>query len=382
MSEPLVISTDKGLYCPPGGFFIDPWKSVKYALVTHAHSDHARIGSDNYLTAEPGLNVLRSRLDQKAVIETIPYGQKLRIKDVTVSFHSAGHVLGSAQIRLEHKGRIWVVSGDYKTQADPTCASLEIVPCHTFITESTFGLPVYRWPETEEVFADINAWWHKNSANGRASVLFAYSFGKAQRILSSIESSIGPIFVHGAVHKLNEQYLSSGVFLPKSTYVKDSDKKTEFSNALIIAPPAAYEGTWCRRFGDYSSAFASGWMRVRGNKRRQSVDRGFVLSDHADWNGLLSVIEGTAAEEVIVTHGFSYPLIKYLKEKGKKARGFKTAYSGEGSEMKTPDENPESKAARLNTQENESQGKPNHVQNLPSDLRSETDDLDLQGEPE
>ena len=333
MADALVISTDKGLYCPQGGFYIDPWRPVDRALITHAHSDHARSGNKSYLTAEPGLQVLRARLDNGANVETLPYGKEQKIKEVTVSFHPAGHVLGSAQVRLEHKGRIWVVSGDYKTQPDPTCPPLEVVRCHTFITESTFALPIYQWPDETRVVDEMNEWWHKNKSEGRASVLFGYSFGKAQRILKSIDSSIGPIYVHGAVHKLNQEYISSGVSLPDTTYIKDADKRVDFKEALVIAPPSSYDSAWTRRFGEHSSAFASGWMRVRGNRRRQSVDRGFVFSDHADWNGLLSVIESTEADQVIVTHGFSNSLIRYLKGRGKTARGMKTVYEGEESEM-------------------------------------------------
>ncbi|MBX9573827.1 MAG: ligase-associated DNA damage response exonuclease [Candidatus Obscuribacterales bacterium] len=333
MSKALVTSTNSGLYCPQGDFYIDPWRGVDLALVTHAHSDHARSGSKCYLTSEPGQHVLRARLDPGANVESIAYGKKLTIKDVTVSFHPAGHVLGSAQIRIEHKGQVWVVSGDYKTQLDPTCEAIEPIQCHTFITESTFGLPIYRWPSEQDIESQINGWWQRNKEQGRASVLFAYSFGKAQRILSLVDSSIGPIFVHGAVHKLNEQYTTSGVTLPDCKFVGDLDKKADFKGGLIIAPPAAFDSPWTKRFGDYSSGYASGWMRVRGNRRRQSIDRGFTLSDHADWNGLLEIISATGAEEIIVTHGFSQPLIKYLRETGKQARGFKTEYRGEESEL-------------------------------------------------
>lgn len=333
MSKALVISTNSGLFCPQGNFYIDPWRAVDYALITHAHSDHARGGSKAYLTSEPGQHVLRARLDQGALVESVPYGKKITINDVAVSFHPAGHVLGSSQIRIEHKGEVWVISGDYKTQLDPTCDALEPIKCQTFITESTFGLPIYRWPSAQEIESEINAWWQKNKDEGRASVIFAYSFGKAQRILSIVDKSIGPIFVHGAVHKLNEQYTASGVALPAAKYVGDMEKKADFKGALIVAPPASFESAWTKRFGDYSSAYASGWMRVRGNRRRQAIDRGFALSDHADWNGLLQVINETGADEVIVTHGFSQPLIRYLKEKGKKARGFKTEYKGEESEL-------------------------------------------------
>lgn len=338
MSKALVVSTNSGLYCPQGNFYIDPWRAVDYALITHAHSDHARSGSKRYLTSERGQHVLRARLDSNALVESIPYGKSLTINDVTVSFYPAGHVLGSSQIRIEHKGQVWVVSGDYKTQSDPTCEAIEAIRCHAFITESTFGLPIYRWPSTQEIEGEINTWWQKNKEQNKPSLIFAYSFGKAQRIISIVDNSIGPIYVHGAVHKLNEQYLASGITLPECKFVGDMDKKSDFRGALIVAPPAAFDSAWTKRFGEYSAAYASGWMRVRGNRRRQSVDRGFALSDHADWNGLLEIINATGAEEVIVTHGFSQPLIRYLKEKGKQARGFKTEYTGEESELSKANE--------------------------------------------
>jgi putative mRNA 3-end processing factor len=245
---------------------------------------------------------------------------------VTVSLHPAGHVLGSAQVRLEHGGQVWVASGDYKVAPDPTCAPFEPVRCDVFITESTFGLPIYRWCPDAEVFADINAWWARNASHARASVLCCYSFGKAQRVLSGVDPSIGPIIVHGAVDPLNRAYRAAGVSLPDTRMVTDVQDKADLRRCLVICPPSAAASPWMRRFGDAQTAFASGWMQVRGNRRRGGYDRGFVLSDHADWPGLLSAIEATQARRVIVTHGSAAVMVRYLRERGLQADSFDTEY--------------------------------------------------------
>ncbi len=328
-AEPLIVSTSKGLYCPQGNFFIDPWKAVPHALITHAHSDHARSGSSNYLTVSDGLHVLKSRIGAKQNIQTLVYGEKLNINGVMVSFHSAGHVLGSAQIRLEHKGRVWVVSGDYKTKPDATCAPFELVKCHCFITESTFGLPIYHWPDADKLANEMNSWWHENRKAKRCSIIFAYSFGKAQRVLSMLDPTIGPLYVHGTVHKLNQEYIASGVNLPACGSLGTTGSLSAFAGAMIVAPPSVAEGSWIESFGDYSAAFASGWMCIRANRKRQMTDRGFTLSDHADWDELLEVIHNTGAEEIIVTHGYAKPLVRYLKEQGLRARSFNTEFEGE-----------------------------------------------------
>ncbi len=332
----LVIARPEGLYCPPGDFYIDPWRPVERAVITHAHGDHARTGNARYLAAAPGEGILRSRLGQDINLQTLAYGERLNHHGVTLSFHPAGHVLGSAQVRLEYEGEVWVASGDYKVEADGTCTPFEPVPCHTFITESTFGLPIYRWPPQSDIFAGINAWWRANAAAGRASVLFAYSFGKAQRILHGIDPSIGPILVHGAVEPLNQVYRAGGVRIPETLYAGDIAKNDPLlRQALIIAPPSASGSTWMRRFGEYSDAFASGWMLLRGTRRRRGVDRGFVLSDHADWPGLLWAIEQTGAERVMVTHGQVNVLVRHLREQGLDARGFQTEYGAE-EDSETP----------------------------------------------
>jgi putative mRNA 3-end processing factor len=324
----LVVARKEGLYCVPGQFYIDPWRPVERAIITHAHADHARVGHGGYLAAEAGAGILKSRLGD-IPLDTLPWGKTTRHNGVGISFHPAGHVLGSAQVRLEYRGEVWVASGDYKLEPDATCAPFEPVRCHTFITESTFGLPIYRWRPQQEIFDDINAWWRANANAGRASVLFCYAFGKAQRILSGVDPAIGAVFCHGAVEPLNRVYRDSGVLLAPTRLVSEVTDRTEFSRALILAPPSAGGSTWMRRFGDYSDAFASGWMQLRGARRRRAVDRGFVLSDHADWPGLMQAIDATGAQRVIVTHGQVAVMVRWLRQKGLDAGAFETHYGEE-----------------------------------------------------
>jgi len=325
MAQDLIVQRPEGLYCPPGDFYIDPWRPVHRAVITHAHADHARVGHGQYLAAAPAEGVLRTRLGEIS-LQTLPYGAAIEHHGVRVSLHPAGHVLGSAQVRLEHGGQVWVASGDYKVAADPTCDAFEPVRCDVFITESTFGLPIYRWRPDDELFAGVNAWWAGNVLAGRASVLACYSFGKAQRVLAGVDPTIGPIVVHGAVEPLNKAYREAGVPLPTTRLVTDVKDKADLRRALVVCPPSAVASTWLRRFGETSTAFASGWMQLRGARRRGGYDRGFVLSDHADWPGLLSAIGGTGAQRVIVTHGSIPVLVRYLTEQGLEAEGFETEY--------------------------------------------------------
>ena len=330
----LVVQRPEGLYCPPGDFYVDPWRPVDRAVITHAHADHARTGHAHYLAARDAEHVLRARLGA-IDLQLAGYGEAVTINGVRVSLHPAGHVLGSAQVRIEHQGRVWAVSGDYKLGADPTCAPFEPVACETFITESTFGLPVYRWAPDAAVFAQVNAWWQANAAAGRASVLFCYAFGKAQRVLAGVDATIGPIVVHGAVEPLNAAYRASGVRLPPTQRVGDVTDKAVFRRALVLAPPSAAGSPWMRRFGDYSDAFASGWMQLRGVRRRRALDRGFVLSDHADWPGLMQAIGATGAQRVIVTHGQVPIMVRWLAAQGLQAGAFATEYGDEAMEAAT-----------------------------------------------
>lgn len=333
MKKNLVNLTDRGLFCEVGDFYIDPWLPVKKAVLTHAHSDHTYRGSENYLVPDEGKRLSRIRLGDEANISTAKYGETTTINGVAISFHPAGHVLGSSQIRVEHKGEIWVISGDYKLMPDATCAPFESVKCHHFITEATFGLPIYRWSPTEIIFEEINEWWRGNREKGKASVIFAYSLGKAQRILNGIDRSIGKIFTHGAVERLTEAYRETGVDLPETTYAGAVENKKDFAGSLIVAPPSAHGSTWLRRFGSHSTGFASGWMLVRGARRRKAVDRGFVLSDHADWAELDTAIRGSEAETVYVTHGFIPELVRWLNEIGINAKPLKTEYGADSEEL-------------------------------------------------
>jgi len=330
----MVVVRKEGLYCVPGQFYIDPWRPVDRAVITHAHGDHARYGHGRYLTAASGVHVLRSRLGDISV-DGLEYGETVVHNGVTISLHPAGHVLGSAQVRMECGGEVWVASGDYKIEPDKTCAPFEPVRCHTFITESTFGLPIYRWAPEQSIFDDMNRWWRKNAEEGRCSVVFGYSFGKAQRILSGLDPSIGPIVCHGAVEPLNRVYREGGIALPPTLMVSDVSK-ADLKQSIVVAPPSASGSAWMKRFGDYSDAFASGWMQLRGARRRRGVDRGFVLSDHADWPGLMQAISATGAGRVIVTHGSIPVLVKWLCQQGLDAAGFDTEYGDDDDDVAIP----------------------------------------------
>jgi len=321
---------ERGLYCEAGDFYIDPWQPVERAVITHGHGDHARWGSDRYLSSREGESVLRTRLGAATHIRAVDWGEAVDVNGVRVSLHPAGHILGSAQIRVEHRGEVWVASGDYKVEPDPTCTPFELVRCHTFITESTFGLPIYRWTPDHEVFAEIRAWWRANRDEGRASVLFGYALGKAQRLLAGLaDAEIGPVFTHGAVERLNRDYRRGGVRLAETQYASGMPRGYDFGGSLVVAPPSAAGSTWLRRFGSISTAFASGWMRVRGARRRRALDRGFVLSDHVDWPSILATVEGTGAERVWVTHGTREPLVRWLTERGIEARAIASLWKGE-----------------------------------------------------
>jgi putative mRNA 3-end processing factor len=319
------------LYCAAGDFYVDPWRRVPRAIITHAHADHARAGSDRYLCAAAGKTVLRERIGGGSPIDVLRPGESLSINGVQVSLHPAGHVLGSAQVRLEHRGVTWVVTGDYKLHADPTCAAFEPVRCDVFVTESTFGLPVYRWPEPATVAAEIDAWWRDNRDAGRTSVILAYSLGKAQRIAAMVDPTIGPIVAHGAVMKLVEAYRASGVRLPSIDRVPPRARRVGNGRALVIAPPSVMGGSWLKMFGESNVAMASGWMLLRGVRRRRGFDRGFVVSDHADFPGLVAAVEASGARRVLATHGFADAFARFLRDRGLDASVLPTRFVGESA---------------------------------------------------
>ncbi|MDU8913790.1 ligase-associated DNA damage response exonuclease [Aestuariicoccus sp. MJ-SS9] len=331
MREPVLTFTDRGIYCPAGDFHIDPWRPVDRALITHGHADHARPGHRAYLCTDACAPVMRHRLGDIA-IDTLRFGETRRIGDANVSFHPAGHIPGSAQIRVEVAGEVWVVSGDYKVTPDGLSEAFEPVPCHSFITECTFGLPVFKWDPQDQVARDLNAWWAGNAAHGRASILGAYSLGKAQRLMRMLDPGTGPILTHGAVEATNAVLRAQGYALPDTVQVTPDTDAKAFPGALVIAPPAALGTPWARRFGPASTAFASGWMRLRGVRRRRATDRGFVISDHADFDGLMQAIRATGAENVFVTHGYTDIFARWLSDEGFNAQVVPTEFGGEDSE--------------------------------------------------
>jgi putative mRNA 3-end processing factor len=333
--DQLVVAGDRGLYCAAGDFYIDPWRPVDRAVVTHAHADHATAGCERYLCSNIGVEVLRPRVHPGARIEGLAYGGSTTINGVKVSLYPAGHLLGSAQVRVQHGGRVEVITGDYKVQPDATCAAFEPVRCHRLITECTFGLPIYRWQTEAELADQINGWWRENIEAKRTSVVFAYALGKAQRVLSLIDRSLGDVVVHGSVQRFVEVYAAAGVDLPAVSKSTDESRKRVKGRGLVVAPPSVLDTPWLKRFAPASLAFASGWMMVRGNRRRRGVDRGFVLSDHADWPGLLQTVEACGCESVGATHGYTRVLSRYLREQGLHADEVATRYVGESDEAES-----------------------------------------------
>jgi putative mRNA 3-end processing factor len=329
--DPVLTFTDGGIYCPAGDFYVDPWRPVDRALITHGHSDHARPGMGSYLATHRALPVMRHRLgDIRA--EGTDYGEERRVGDATVSFHPAGHVPGSAQIRVAVAGEVWVVSGDYKIVPDGLSEPWEPVACDAFISECTFGLPVFRWEPQAQVMTGINDWWARNRDAGRVSVIGAYALGKAQRVLANIDTTIGPVLTHGAVEEVNAILRAQGYALPDTIRVTGDMGARTHPGALVIATPGASATPWARRFGDFAEASASGWMALRGIKRRQGAETGFVLSDHADWPGLNAAIRATGAERVFVTHGYTASFRRWLEHEGYEAGIVETAWEGDDAE--------------------------------------------------
>ncbi|MES2628111.1 MAG: ligase-associated DNA damage response exonuclease [Bacteroidota bacterium] len=329
---PLLEFTDRGIYCRPADVYLDAWRPVDRVIVTHGHSDHARWGHRHYLAHHLSVPIMKARLGQDITIEGKNYNEPFTINGVTFSLHPAGHIIGAAQVRVEHKGEVWVFTGDFKTENDGISAPFEPVKCHAFITECTFGIPAFQWQTQQTIFDDINQWWNKNREDGKVSVISAYSLGKAQRILQGIDPSIGPIYTHGAVENMNQVIRDSGISLNPTTYINKEVDKKQLKGALVIAPPSALGTPWQRSLGTASTAVASGWMGLRGARRRRSVDRGFILSDHADWKGLNETVIATGAERVIATHGYSNIFTRWLREQGLDARTEATQFEGEGTE--------------------------------------------------
>jgi len=342
MSSPLLHFTSSGIFCADAGIYIDPWKPADRAIITHAHSDHARFGSKHYLAHKDSESILRLRLGD-IELQTVEYGETFYINGIKFSLHPAGHIIGSAQVRVERDGEVWVASGDYKVEDDGFSAPFELVKCNTFITESTFGLPIYKWPAQKLVMDEIHEWWQQNQVEGKASVLMGYALGKMQRLIVGLrpfmESKAGSVFAHGAVFNVNQKLREAGFDLPMIGFASDIQpgggrgEKKSFRGALILAPPSALGSPWLKRFEPYSTGYCSGWMAVRGAKNRRAIDRGFVVSDHADWNDLNGTIANTGAERVYVTHGFTDTFARWLNEKGIEAHEVKTEYGDEQEEI-------------------------------------------------
>jgi putative mRNA 3-end processing factor len=316
----LIRTTDRGLYCDAGGFYVDPWRPVHRAVVTHAHADHACYGCRYYLSSAEGESLMRLRMPPESDFQFVRYGETITMGPVKISLHPAGHMLGSSMVRLEHAGRVALISGDYKLGSDPTCSGWQPVRCHLLITETTFGLPVYRWPDPASVFADINRWWSRSAAAGMTAILYGYAIGKSQRLLAGLDRSIGPIYTHGAVEKGVQAYRDGGIEMPPTTAVSVIDEsrrdRQRFAGSMVVAVPSAHGTAWLRRFGKITTAMASGWMAVRGNRRRRSVDRGFILSDHVDWPELLEATKLCRPETVWTAHGYTSVVARYLGELG------------------------------------------------------------------
>ena len=329
MKSSLLKFTPSSIYCPAADIHIDPWKPVERAIITHAHSDHAKFGCKHYLAHKDSESILRLRLGEDISLQTVEYGEEFNINGVRFSLHPAGHILGSAQVKVEHKNDIWVASGDYKLQDDGFSTPFEPIKCNVFITESTFGLPIYKWPDQGIVMDDIREWWLQNRMNNKTSILMGYSLGKMQRLIKNLQPFDGPVHAHGATFNMNERLRAAGHNLPFIPLItRDTDRKL-FKGALILAPGSVLNTSWIKKFEPYSTGYCSGWMAVRGAKNRKAIDRGFVLSDHADWSDLETAIAETNAQKVYVTHGYTATYSRWLNEKGIEAAEVKTMYGQE-----------------------------------------------------
>ncbi|TKS56219.1 ligase-associated DNA damage response exonuclease [Mesohalobacter halotolerans] len=324
MSQPLLESNNKGIYCSQADVYIDPWRPVKKAIITHGHADHSRYGHKKYITHHLNIPIIKHRLG-KINVSGVEWKENFTINNVKFSLHPAGHIIGSSQVRVEYNGEVWVVSGDYKTEDDGISGTFQPIKCHSFITECTFGLPVFKWQPQKEVFDEMNNWWKDNQDNNMTSVVMVYSLGKAQRVLNYLNSDIGTIYTHGAIENMTD-VLRKNYDFPETIKITRETKKIDLKGNIVIAPPSAHGTTWMRKMVPYVTASASGWMSTRGARRRRAIDRGFVLSDHADWDGLISAIKATECEKVICTHGYTNIFSRYLKTLGYDARTEQTQY--------------------------------------------------------
>lgn len=332
-TQPLLVFNENGIYCQLADVYLDPWKPVKKAVITHGHADHSRWGHQAYITHHSNVPIIKHRLGDINVTGK-EWGKTFIINGVSFSLHPAGHIIGSSQVRVAYKGEVWVFSGDYKTEDDGVAVPYEPIKCDTFITECTFGLPAFKWTSQVEVMNNINTWWAENKADGNTSVLFGYSLGKAQRLLKHLDPNIGKIYTHGAIENMTN-VIRPAMSFPETTLITRDTKKEDLKGSMVLAPPSTHGSPWIRKMVPYVTGSASGWMAFRGARRRRAIDKGFVLSDHCDWDGLLESISATGAQKVICTHGYTDIFSRYLREKGYDARTEKTQYEGELAEMET-----------------------------------------------
>jgi len=331
--QQLVDFTSSGLYCPIADVYIDPWKPVDKAIITHAHSDHARIGNMAYLAHKDTVPLLKHQLGKYLSVQSLEYGECIDMNGVKISLHPAGHIIGSAQVRLEYKGEVWVISGDYKLDADGISKPFESVKCNVFVTESIYGLPVFQWRNQIEVFNEINNWWAANVQAQKTSLLVGYTLGKAQRLICNLDNSIGDIYVHGAIENINQVLRANGTHIPQVHVIDAFTDFSKLNNAMVLAPPSALNSPWMQRFQSAAVAIASGWMSLRGTGRRRDIDRGFVLSDHADWQQLKTAVSHSGAQKVYLTHGYSSSFSRWMETQGIEATEVETKFRGELVEM-------------------------------------------------
>lgn len=326
----LIEFNQKGIYCTVGDFYIDPNVKVETAVITHAHSDHARRGSLKYISHKYTKPLIESRINAKNVIP-YDYGEEFEINGVKVSLFPSGHVIGGAQVKIEHDGEVVVITSDFKTEDDGISGKFIPIKCDTLVMESTFAQPIYKWDPQEMVYSDMNEWWKTNKVLGRASVIFCYSLGKAQRILANIDPEIGPIVVDDSIDNMNQIIRDMGLKLPITQDIR-SLSINEKKEALILTSSYSLKNGWLNQAKPYALAEASGWMKI-DRFRRGYIDRGFVLSDHADWDSLNQVVKDTEAKEVYVMHGFTKQFAAWLNKNGIKAQ---EAYSTD--KIKNPDQ--------------------------------------------
>ena len=323
----LIVHTRRGLYCPPAKVYIDPVRKVDNAIITHGHSDHARKGHKYYISSHEGVPILKHRLGKRINIRGLDYGEKLHVNGVDFSLHPAGHIIGSAQVRVEYRGEVWVISGDYKRDNDGLSTPYEPIACHHFVTECTFGLPIYHWPSQEEVISSIKSWWSKNATLGLTSVLTAYSLGKAQRLIHSLGDEIGPIYTHTSIDQMNQVIRESGFDLVPTQRLSGILSNKVLRNALIITPSTRRSNQWPKQLREYSTGMASGWMALRKSAWSRGADRGFILSDHCDWPGLNDCIRATGATNIYPMHGNTSTFTRWLMESGYDAQPIESVHN-------------------------------------------------------